>query len=233
MAICTGRLSGSVRNPYLEGIINETNSPPMKNTSLYALAFLLFLFPACSSDSSAGEAEEQTRQEEPTSPSDAVKQMEKAVEQMKSGKEIEVVDFRELKELMPNKLAGAKQVSSSGEKAGAMGLKIAQAEAEYEDGERSFELSIVDAGGMSTVISSTAAWADMELDRESDDGYERTTTIKGHKAFESYNSKTREGKVALIVADRFIVNIEGEGIQARDLERAIGDLKLQKLARLQ
>ena len=205
----------------------------MKYRSLYVLALGFLLFPACSGDSSAGEVEEQARREEPTSPGDAVKQMEEAVEQMKSGEGVEVVDFRKLKALLPEKLAGVPLVSSSGEKAGMMGLKISQAEAEYADGERQFEVDIVDAGGMSMAITGMAAWAEMEIDRESDDGYERTTTIKGHKAFESYNSKTREGKVALIVADRFILNIEGDQIDAKDLEKAVDDLNIRKLARLQ
>jgi len=206
----------------------------MKYTHLFFLALSLFLIPACSGGDSKAEAqaESEAESEEPASMSDAVKQMEEAVQQMQKGEGVEVVDFRKLKDMLPDKLAGAKKVSSSGEKTGAMGFKVSQAEAQYEDGDKRFEVDIVDAGGMSMVINSMAAWASVELDRETEEGYERTTEIDGFKAFEEYNSRRQEGKVSLLVGERYIVNIEGDQIKAKDLRRAIDDLDLKKLARL-
>src|SRR4051794_40944802 len=42
------------------------------------------------------------------------------------------VDFRELKALLPEELAGCKRKSATGERTGAMGFNIAQAEGKYE-----------------------------------------------------------------------------------------------------
>lgn len=164
----------------------------------------------------------------------ALDEMKNAVNQLQEnngdGKKIEVVDFRKLKEMMPERIGDLKRVSNGGEKAGMLGIKVSQAEAEYKgDNDSRMEISIVDVGGMSMAITGLASWSAVEVDRESDDEIERTTTIDGHKAYEKYNFKTRSGETNLVVDKRFIVNIKGQNIKREDMARAREKLGLDRL----
>ena len=108
--------------------------------------------------------------------------------------------------------------------------KISTAKGEYrdEDGQR-IEVTIADAGGISMAIMGMAAWSMAEIDRESDSEIERTTTYKGHKAFEKYNKDSRRGEKALIVKDRFVVTVNGRDIDMKDLDRALDRIDIDDL----
>ena len=74
-----------------------------------------------------------------------------------------------------------------------------------------------------------AAWSNVEVDRESEDGYERTTTIDGHKAYEKYDSKTQRGEYSVIVDDRFIVTMEARNVDEDDFKDAFRQIKWKSL----
>lgn len=157
-----------------------------------------------------------------------------ALQQLSSGelKAGEVVSYQSLKALIPNSLLGMNRTKLEGQKSGMQGMSISTATAEYEEGDKEVQVSIVDAGGSSLTLAGLAMWANMEFERESDEGYERTTTIDGHKAFEQYDKKTESGQVSVLVNNRFIVNIEGDHISEKDLRKALDDINLRKVSRL-
>lgn len=223
----------------------------MRSNSLFFALFIatLLVLPSCNS-SDKNQEQQQESTEDPfnlegnseegggdaTSGMDDLKgaldEMEKAVNRLQegSGEKVEVVDFRKLKELLPERIGGLKRVSAGGEKTGVAGIRVSQAEAEYEDGESKMEVSIVDVGGMSMALAGLATWSAIEIDRESDEEVERTTTLDGHKAYEKYNFKTKTGETSIIVDKRFVVNIKGQNIQREDLTRARKKLKLDRLS---
>lgn len=164
---------------------------------------------------------------------DALGELEKQLTDANGGEKVEPVDFRDLKAELPERISGMNRISSEGERSGWGGFKVSTANGEYEDGDKRMEISIVDAGGMMGLAKvGLAAWAQTEVDRETQDGYERTTTIDGYRAYEKYNNKTEDGQISVIVNERFIVNIEGRNISARDLKSALGKLNLKKLERM-
>lgn len=143
------------------------------------------------------------------------------------GEQIESADFRDLKKILPERLMRMDRTSFSGERSGIKGLKVSVAEAEYEDDDRRLEIKIVDGAGFASFA--LAGWSMLDIDKEDRNGYERTTTIDGHKAFEKYNSKWEEGELAILYEDRFIITIEGKGIDKDDLRRALNKLDLDDL----
>lgn len=152
---------------------------------------------------------------------------------MNDGEEVEAVDFRKLKELLPEKLVGMKRNSLEGEKTGVSVFKFSLAKATYGDGNARMEVSIVDGAGISGIVNGMAAWTMIEVDKETDSGFERTTTINGYKAFESFDAEQQEGQVAIVVEDRFIINIEGDRITSdKTLRRALNSLDLAKLKKI-
>ena len=133
------------------------------------------------------------------------------------------INFRELKKALPERLIGLDRKESSGETTGAMGFKISTAEATYRgDDDELLNVKISDVAGVGAALMGVgfAAWATMEVDRETESGYERTTTFEGHKAFEKYNNKTERGEFSVIVENRVIVEVKGRYISIKDLKKA-------------
>jgi len=164
---------------------------------------------------------------------DAINSLKDAFTTKKDGEKVEVVDFRELKKLMPNRISGMKQTSSTGEKTGMLGFKFSTAKAEYEDGDQSLEMSITDVAGIAMLTASMAAWTNMDMDRETENGYERTTKIDGHPAFEKWDGDRKRGELNVLVDDRLIVSIEGSNIAEKDLRKALEGINLNRLGRIQ
>lgn len=164
---------------------------------------------------------------------DAINSLKDAFTTKKDGEKVEVVDFRDLKKLMPDRVAGMKQTSSTGEKTGMLGFKFSTAQAEYEDGDQSLDMSITDVAGIGILTASMAAWTNMDMDRETESGYERTTRIDGHPAFEKWDGNRKHGELSIFVDDRYIITIEGRNIAEKDLRKALDGINLNRLGRLQ
>ena len=106
------------------------------------------------------------------------------------GSQIEPVDFRELKALLPESVAGMKRTSSEGSRHNVMGIASSKAMAVYEDGKGArLEVEFMDVGTLTGVTAMAFAWLNVEVDKEGDDGYERTQTIAGRKAYERYSKR--------------------------------------------
>ncbi len=157
---------------------------------------------------------------------DALRDVEK---NLKSGEEVEVANFRDLKEILPKRMLGMERYSHTGEKSGVTGFKISQATAKYKDGDRRLEINIVDSGGMALASLGAAAWTMLDVDRETDDGYERTTTIDGYKAYEKFDSRRGEAEISIFYEDRFLVSIKGDNLKKGDPEKILDRLELDDL----
>jgi hypothetical protein len=157
-----------------------------------------------------------------------------ALAQMNQGKVVEAVSVAKLKELLPADLPGMKRTSASGERTQTMGMDVSNAEGQYEatDGQGArVMIKFTDVGNMAVQMRlSMASWAMTAYSRETDTGYEKTTTFNGYKAFEKYNAQDKEGTVSVWVADRFIVEIEGNDVTMDTLKEMLGKVDLKKLA---
>ena len=149
-----------------------------------------------------------------------------------TGKKVDPVDFRSLKALLPESLPGMKRTKAEGEKAAAMGIHVSKAEGNYrsENGESDIEITISDMGTLTGLTAMAAyGWSMTEMDRESDNGYEKTTTIGGHKAHEKFDKEGQRGEIDVLVANRFIVEMKGNGIPMDTLKGALSKVDLGKL----
>lgn len=182
----------------------------------------------CSGD--AGDAE---------SPADdfasAIEGIRQAAEEMASGERVDPVDFRELKELLPEEVAGLHRVRHEGERSGAAGFTLSMAEARYEaeDGSGRIKITIKDTGGLGALATmGMAAWLSVDVDRETERGYERTTRYEGFPAYEEFESRDGDrgsAELAFIVGERFIVQLEGRDVRMEDMKDAAGDLPVRRL----
>ncbi len=152
--------------------------------------------------------------------SDAMDKVGEAMDQLKNdGKVVEPVNFRVLKEGIPETFLGMERTKNEGETTGAMGFKISTAKASFKEGDKRIDVEIVDVGGIGMAAMGMAAWSMAEIDKESDNGYERTTTFEGHKAFEKCSGNRCE--FSTWMNQRIIFNVKGYNVEMDDIKKGI------------
>ena len=73
-----------------------------------------------------------------------------------------------------------------------------------------------------------AGWMNVQSERESDDGFERTHKEGGRMVHEK-SSKSGSNEFSVVVADRFLVNTRGRGVDLNTLKSGVGSLNLGAL----
>ena len=163
---------------------------------------------------------------------DFVDNMKEVQKGMEEGKKYEVVDFRELKALLPETVGDLKRTNAQGEKSGSMGFTVSKAEADYnnEDYSKRIDIEITDISG-ATGFAGIAAWgwAMADIDKESETGYEKTIKYKGHKAFEKYDNQDQYGSIEVLVAGRFMVSVNGNNVPMAVIKSAVDQIDIGKL----
>ncbi|MCB9646269.1 MAG: hypothetical protein H6730_06680 [Deltaproteobacteria bacterium] len=182
---------------------------------------------AAKAHAEAGEAAEDA----PQNVQDALARMQDAMK-AKIVTNVEPVDFRKLKERMPESVEGLKRTKAEGQKTNAVGMKVSMADARYEgEGGARLDLKVVDMGSMRGFAAMAATgWAAVEIDKETDDGYEKTTTFEGNRAMEKVTGDRAELKV--IVANRFMVEATADKVKMDTVKAVVKGLDLATLAEL-
>lgn len=106
-------------------------------------------------------------------------------------------------------------------------IQMSEAEVEFKSGDKRLEVKIVDGlGGMMPLMGLMRG-----MEMESSEEYMKSIEVQGFKGTESYKYNEKEGDIKLPVANRFLVTIEGKGIDNTDvLKEVAGKLDLKKLA---
>lgn len=146
----------------------------------------------------------------------------------------ETVDFRQLRALLPEELAGLRRTNARGEKTGAFGANISTADGEYgaPDGPR-LTVKITDLGATGPFGALAGlGWLTTEVDSEGDEGYERTTMYGDYKGLEKYRNDAKSGSVNVVVANRFLVEVSGQNLEPIQLQTAAASLDFVALEQL-
>ena len=161
----------------------------------------------------------------------------KKLAEFNQGEEIEAVDFRQLKALLPESLAGMERTDAQGERMQMMGVNTAHAEGTYEATDESggmIEIRLTDLGNTSGAAAmGVAGWAMMDYDREEESSYERTMSYQGCKGVEEYDTDMSEGTVRVLVGKRFMVEVEGSEVPMETIKAALERIDLKKLEALE
>lgn len=155
-------------------------------------------------------------------------------EQKPEQKAKEPVDFKKLKELLPDTIGGLKRSNAEGMKQGVSGMKFSKAEGSYsEEGkDGSASVTITDFGGMPGMIEGMAAWSGIDIDNESDTEIQKTLEVAGHKAYAEINKENKSGQISLVVGGRFVVEIRVDG-GAPDIEALKTQAEAMRLKELE
>jgi len=158
--------------------------------------------------------------------------MKEVSESFKEGKKVTPVDFRDLKALLPENLGSIKRTNIEGERTAAMGMNISTANADYADQEnnQSIDLKITDLGSVSGLSGLAAyGWYMVDIDKETENGYEKTITYKSYKGYEKYDNQYKSGEISILVAKRFVVEANGNNVDMDQLKVAVNLIDLGKL----
>lgn len=204
---------------------------------LSVLAALVLALSACGGGGDGEEAAEEeggllSALSQANQAREAVSTMQERLEEMEEQGSLEPadpVDFRRLRDLMQESVAGLDRGEMEGSKDGAMGYTVSNASASYSDGaDASATVSIQDMGGVQALMMGLS-WLMVERDSESGTRIERTMEFEGYPAYLEYDSDGGRGTLQVLVADRFVVKAEGSGVEVDQLEALVESVGLGTL----
>ena len=167
-------------------------------------------------------------------------QMAEGLQQMAQGmaalaggdqKPVEPVSFRDLQTAFPT-VDGWTMGKPTGEKM-TMPVSFSQAEVTYTRGEASVEAKIVDSGFHQLLMAPYAMFLTAGYEKQTEDGYEKSTLVAGHPGWERWNDQDKSGELNLVVGKRFLVTFEGFNLDNAEVLHAFAKAAdLGKLATL-
>lgn len=138
-------------------------------------------------------------------------------------------DFSALVPLFPDIIAGASRQSAHGENFKMAEDVISSATASYSVRDRRFSVSIQDVGDTPGLIPQLAKWHTTSIALDDEIEIQRSGTFLNQPAFIQYNKSSRSGTYSVIYFSRFVVDIAGRNVELADLEKAMEDLRIDRL----
>jgi hypothetical protein len=144
----------------------------------------------------------------------------------------EVVNSTKLLPLLPDAPTGWTADKAEGSTDDAGGVKITSVHRDYKKGTAdnapTTSISILDSAANPEYVSATtAAW---NLTTSTPEGYTKALTIEGMPGFETFENEGKHGTLWLMVAKRYVLQIETQGQDSKDLQEWLKRVDVKKLA---
>lgn len=194
---------------------------------------------ACGKSKEEKQAEEaaKTAEQAAQEAAKSLEQVAKGLEGLASGrgsgdtKPVDPVSFRDLQALFPE-LDGWQKGKPTGERMSSP-FPFSQAEVTYTKGDSRVELKMVDSGFNQLLLTPYAMFLQAGYEKETADGYEKSTPVNGQPGWEKWNSENKDGELNAVVGKRFLVSLEGNQIDdTKVLHEIAGKIDMGKLAAL-
>lgn len=144
---------------------------------------------------------------------------------------VETVSFRSLKELLPSAVGPLARTDARGEKNNTAGLGVSMAEGTYGGSTGGqLTLKISDMGNASGIMA--IGKLALNAESESDSGYEKNVTIGGRKIHEKWTAAGKTSELTTFVGDRFLIEVNGSGLDMPLAEEAIKSVDVDRVAAL-
>jgi hypothetical protein len=214
----------------------------MRRAGILAVAALVAAG-ACGKSSEEKKEEKKERQAAKTAEAGAaeaakgLEQMAKGLEAMAggaaagNGQPVDPVSFRDMQALFPD-FEGWDKGKPTGERMSSP-FKFSQAEVRYTKGDSRIELKMVDSGFNQLLLTPYAMFLTAGYEKETSDGYEKSTKVNGQPGWEKWDSSGKDGELNALVGKRFLVQIDGRGIEdTKLLHELAGKIDMAKLSTL-
>lgn len=145
-------------------------------------------------------------------------QMAKTAEEAKEGKVEKPLDFKVLKEILP-KVEGWQQRNLTGEQASFGVINYARAEADYTNGKINIHMEIADATNVKPMIMGIIAAVNMNYQKETETGYEKSFKQGDVIGVEKFEKSTNSGELSVVYKGRYFINITANNLTGpKDME---------------
>ena len=159
----------------------------------------------------------------------AMQGMAAAMGGSKDGKPVETVSTDVLKGALPT-ISGFEMGTPKSEKMTSP-FPISSTEVKYNKGDSDINVKIVDAAAASLLMAPWKMMLATGYSKETDDGYEKATTLNGNPAWEKWDKGRKHGEIGMLVNNRFMVSVEGDNLaninQLHDVASKIDASKLK------
>lgn len=165
-----------------------------------------------------------------------LEQMAKGLEALAGGgsggeKPVDPVSFRDMMALFPD-VEGWEKAKPTGERMTSP-FAFSTAEVAYTKGDSRIEIKMTDSGFNQLLLTPYAMFLQAGYEKETSDGYEKSTQVAGQPGWEKWDSDGRDGELNALVGKRFLVQIEGSQIDdVKVLHDVAGRIDMGKLASL-
>ncbi|WP_397399681.1 Yip1 family protein [Phenylobacterium sp.] len=161
----------------------------------------------------------------------ASKALEAAASQASEGNGPAPTDPDILKTYLPANIAGFTRTETRSSSGGIGGLQGAGVEGRYSRGDASLSVEVIDLGSAGALAGMAGAF-NLKSSSESATGYEKVGKTDGRLTRESFETEGRRGEYSVLVADRFLIQANGAGVDMSQLKAAVGAVGTDRLERL-
>ena len=147
---------------------------------------------------------------------------------------VEPVASSKLLPFLPEKVDGFVAEKPQGSTSSAMGFQLTEVSRVYhrgsEDAEATVTVKLTDGAGNQFFTAAHSAAA--RLTTNNADGYEKSMKLDGFPAVERYTHESRDGSLTVFIADRYLVEIDIDGLDSKEMQAWWKRLDAKKLAAL-
>lgn len=144
----------------------------------------------------------------------------------------DVVDFQKLLPVLPEAPSGWTAEKPEGSTTDAGGAKITTVHRDYKKGDAdnapTTSISIIDeASNPELVEATTGTW---NVTQTTTEGYAKSIKIDDNPGFETYETEPKHGSLWLLVAKRYLLQIDINAQDSKELQEWLKRIDLKKLA---
>ncbi|MBE0645274.1 MAG: hypothetical protein IH600_14415 [Bacteroidetes bacterium] len=206
----------------------------IRSHSILVAALSVLILAGCGGKNSDTASEEKSALDQL---SESAQNMATAAEEASKGfsedrEPVPPVSFKVLLGYLPMQVLEMKQENKRGETSTMSEWTFSQASADYNGTEGiSARVEIFDYAYIGMMYAPIRMWLKMKINRESTEGYERTTEVAGFPAYEKFENESQHSEVTLLVGDRFIVTINTNKLPENMPRQVAEEMRLQQLAK--
>ena len=146
-------------------------------------------------------------------------------------KPVDPVSFRELQTVMPD-VPGWGKASPTGERMTSP-FSFSQASVTYTKGDAEIDQKIMDSGFNQLLFTPFTMFMAAGYEKETANGFERSVNVGGNPGWERWDKTSRNGELNVVVGKRFLVQVEGRGVDdIKTLHMVLDRTDLKKLVSL-
>jgi hypothetical protein len=147
-------------------------------------------------------------------------------------KPVDPVSFRELQSVFPEQFPGWERGRPTGEKMSSP-VSYSEAGVSFTRNDSELDLKVTDTGFNQLLLMPFAVLMNAGYEKETDDGYEKSTKVGGFPGWTKWNSTDKNGELNVLVGNRFLVQIEGRRLSDTSaMQQLATAMNLNKLAGL-